>query len=263
MVTGIPIEASDPRESAGVLALPAVENRPPAAVERPVSDDLLLLLSHELRSPLAYISTSSELIAQGNLTPEETADLLDHIKRHSDYLASLIERVLDAEQLGWGIRAALSERVDAREVVEAARDLHAEQDDAQRIRIACEPNVPVARGDRIRSTIVVSNLISNALKYSPPGSLIHIDVGVDGAGRIAIAVTNQGHGIPPEQMSALFDRFRQVSAPPNEQRLGHGLGLFICRELAEAQGGTLAVQSEIGQGATFTFSLPPYCPRPE
>ena len=109
--------------------------------------------------------------------------------------------------------------------------------------------------DPVRVVQIVSNLVSNALKYSPADSHVAVRLTVD-AGQAHISVIDEGRGIPADQLERIFDKFHRVEDPMRMTTAGTGLGLFIAQQLAEAMGGSLSVSSTLGVGSTFTFSLP-------
>ncbi len=254
-LTGIPCSDAEVK---GILLLQPADEPPQARDEDTVVDGLLSIVSHELRSPLAYIAASSELLATGTLPTGESKDLLATISQRSSYLAHLVESILDAEQLRVGLYSAHRDNVDAREIVGAACEHLAGEAATERVRVAAEPEMPPARADRTRSEIIVRNLIRNALTYSPEDTEVTVRVGTDTLGNVTILVTNEGQGIPQEQMLALFSRARRLVSKDNGRPSGHGLGLYIAALLAEAQEGTLMALSEPGRGVTFTYTLPRY-----
>jgi signal transduction histidine kinase len=125
--------------------------------------------------------------------------------------------------------------------------------DIGRMQIEMPPELPTVSADFFRLDRIIMNLISNALKYSDPGTPVHITV-QPGDGEVTIAVRDQGRGIDPEVLPHLFGRFYR--APGTQREEGIGLGLYITRRLVEAHGGRIWVDSEPGVGSTFAFSLP-------
>lgn len=99
------------------------------------------------------------------------------------------------------------------------------------------------------------NLIDNAIKYSPEGATIYVDADANGQNAI-VSVSDQGIGIPAEELDKIFDKFHRVDRRDASETYGHGLGLYICRRLVQAQGGQIWVDSVLGEGSTFRFSLP-------
>jgi signal transduction histidine kinase len=117
------------------------------------------------------------------------------------------------------------------------------------------PRAAFATGDRDRIEQILINLLDNAGKYSPEGGAITVSVGED-AGQVRLAVTDQGVGIAPTEQQAIFEKFYRVDPHLTQTPGGTGLGLYICRELAQRMDGKIAVESEPGHGATFALLLP-------
>ncbi len=115
--------------------------------------------------------------------------------------------------------------------------------------------MPSVWADRDRTEEILFNLIDNAIKYSSENGEIQVDVRVDGTSAV-ISVSDRGVGIPAEEVVKIFDKFHRVDRRDSMETYGHGLGLYICRRLVQAQGGEIWVESVLGEGSTFYFSLP-------
>ena len=142
---------------------------------------------------------------------------------------------------------------DLRPVLDEAVTLCAAQAPHHRIVTDLPPELPLAQADRRRVMQVMSNLLGNAVKFSPPGTTVTVRAQVHPA-TIVIHVSDQGVGISQEHLPLIFDRFYRVE-DSGVRTSGQGLGLAICRGLVEAMGGQVAVESRVGQGSTFSFSL--------
>jgi signal transduction histidine kinase len=116
-------------------------------------------------------------------------------------------------------------------------------------------NLPSVWADRDRTEEILFNLIDNAIKYSSEGAAIRIDAESDGR-FVAVSVSDRGIGIPDDEIDKIFNKFHRVERGDASESYGHGLGLYICRRLVEAQGGQIWVESVLGEGSTFRFSLP-------
>jgi signal transduction histidine kinase len=226
------------------------------AIER-MKSEFISVVSHELRTPLASIRGSLGLLAAGVLDHQsETAQqMLSIAAVESERLVRLVNDILDLERLEanmvplnrqWGDAALIVQRAMA-----AMRSL-AEEHDITLHSIPIPLNV-WADHDRIMQTLV--NLLSNAIKFSPPSSTITLTVkGL--TNQILFQVQDQGRGIPADKLESIFGRFQQVDASDSRDRNGTGLGLAICRNIVQQHGGDIWVESTLGKGSTFYFTLP-------
>ncbi len=225
-------------------------------VER-LKTDFIATVSHELRTPITPIKGYVELLRRrgDDMTPERRREMLDTVADRVSHLTRLVEDLLLASGVSAPTAAVVMQTTDLAALTRrAAEDFPGE---ASRIR-AVTPEEPVlVAGDPTRVIQVVSNLVSNGLKYSPELSPIDVTCSVDPVGRTAeVVVSDSGRGIPADQLDRVFDKFHRVEDPLRMTTSGTGLGLFIARQLAVAMGGTLTVHSALGQGATFRFQLP-------
>jgi signal transduction histidine kinase len=168
----------------------------------------------------------------------------------------LIEQMIEAARLEDGALMLRPAANDLRDIVNAAVDsARPVLDGEHKIRVKC-PDRPVhVRVDGERVKTIVSNLVSNAIKYSPEGGVVEVDV-VNRGGIARVSVKDQGVGIAKEDLSILFTRFGRVSTPETDHLPGTGLGLYLGRQLARLHGGEITVESESGRGSTFTLHLP-------
>jgi len=238
------------------LSSVGVQTGPPAGVTPLEGLNLMSLVSHELRCPLASLSMSAELALAEDMNEEERRRMLHVIHRQAGRLAALLEDVLQAAQLGSGsvllrpTPAALGELV--REQVVEFAELH--NDHAFRVDVG--EGLPPAWVDPAKVAIVIRNLLYNAAKYSPGGSPIHVEVRSNGANHLAVRVSDQGPGIPARYRDKVFEQFFRLRDREGRQERGQGLGLYIARALVEAQGGRIWVESQVDGGSRFIFTLP-------
>jgi signal transduction histidine kinase len=220
----------------------------------------LSLVSHELRTPLASIKASAEVLLA--TAPSGTAEahlrLLRNVDRSSDRLSALISDLLDLVQLEGGRVELQRERVDLRPVAEEAattvRPLADERKQSIRVTVPARA-CPVA-GDRRRLEQIAMNLLTNAVKYGPPGSTIELDVRRCRGGRLRLAVHDSGPGIPADEHRSIFERFYRRDSEETRRASGTGLGLPIAKALTELHGGQVIVESAPGRGSTFAVLLP-------
>jgi signal transduction histidine kinase len=218
--------------------------------------DFVSLVSHELRSPMAAVIGAARTLQDRwrSLTPDQREAFLALIADETNRLAALIGDVLDTSRIDAGTFSYSFTDVDVGRLVEDAVATAAVGQDEVRVRASVKGPVPPVRGDRERLRQIVTNLIDNAVKYSPGGDEVEVVVRPDN-GFVRIAVSDRGPGIPHDQQRLIFEKFGRADVPGNSKP-GTGLGLFIARSIAEAHGGTLDVRSGPGAGAMFVLTLP-------
>jgi PAS domain S-box-containing protein len=226
------------------------------AVER-AKDEFVSVVSHELRTPLTSIHGALGLLRAGlfgELT-ERGQRMVDIAVDNTDRLVRLINDILDIERLDSGKVTLNRERCDAAPLV--ARSVESMQALAAEAGVRLETDVGPATlwadPDRIEQTM--TNLLSNAIKFSQGGSTVWVQARPDD-GELVVRVRDEGRGIPADQLESIFGRFQQVDASDARAKGGTGLGLAICRTIVEQHGGRIWADSELGGGATFTFTLP-------
>ena len=219
------------------------------AVER-LQQEFLAMASHELRNPIAAVRGHAQLMRRRGHYSETGVDT---IIGQADQLDRLVGDLLLASQIAAGRLDLHLEELDLAAEARAAANAYVRPDaPAIRVEAPAEPVTVVA--DRRRLRQVLANLLTNAVKYSPGGGDIAVAVAC-AAEEATVAVSDQGVGIPPDALPHLFDRFYRVRATAARAR-GLGLGLYITQQLVRAQGGRIAVESELGRGSTFTVTLP-------
>lgn len=218
--------------------------------------EFITSVSHELRTPLAAIRGSLELLHDGDLgqLPPQARPIVDVATRGSERLSRLVDDIIDLERLENGAFGMSPVSTDLRALVTDTVASLAPLADDRGVRLLATPGRASARCDADRILQVLVNLVGNALKYAPEGS--DITVGIEQRGALAVvSVADAGHGIPPDELEAVFGRFHQVNPTDDQRRGGTGLGLAICKGIVERHGGTIWVESA-GAGATFRFTLP-------
>lgn len=213
-------------------------------------------ISHELRTPLTLIlSPVEELLSR--TTDPRASSALSVVRRNAQRLLRLIDDLLDLARLdAGGLRLRVAE-VDLAEIARKVTDSARAAAEAQGIELSCDANEPTkdTHGDMHRLEIVLTNLVGNALKFTPSGG--HVAVRLESLpNRVQVSVSDDGPGIAAEDIERIFERFIQVEGSERRRHGGAGIGLSLARELARLHGGDLTVQSELGQGSTFVFELP-------
>ncbi len=222
-----------------------------------IKSQFLANMSHELRTPLNAILNFTGFIADGVLGPinEEQRDILQKVIGSSQHLLSLINDILDLTKIEVGMMDLFLEEVDMNAALNAsiatAKGLVKDTDIELRVNV--EENLPHIIGDKRRIRQILLNLISNAVKFTPAGTVTITAQQADGA--IYLAVSDTGIGIPADQQEIIFETFRQVKHDLPETP-GTGLGLPIAKHFVEAHGGRLWLDSEVGVGSTFHVLLP-------
>jgi PAS domain S-box-containing protein len=223
-----------------------------------IKDEFLATVSHELRTPLSAMLGWTELLRSGELDEATSARALEVIERNAKVQAQLIEDLLDVSRIIMGklrLDICLLEPVS---VIEAAIDAVRPAAEAKGVRLqaALDPEAGLVLGDQDRLQQVVWNLLFNAVKFTPRGGRIQVQLKLADS-YVEIAVNDTGQGIKPEFLPYVFDRFRQADGSHTRRHRGLGLGLAIVRHLVELHGGIVDVTSAgEGQGATFIVRLP-------
>ncbi|MGN6592581.1 MAG: ATP-binding protein [Terriglobales bacterium] len=220
-------------------------------------NDVLASVSHELRTPLSAILGFSDLLAQGAAGPlsHDQRDFARHIHASGEHLLALINDILDLSRIEAGQLRLRPERVElARAAGEAVEIMAAQaQDKGVALRSECADGIAVW-ADPLRLRQIFCNLLGNAVKFTPAGGEIAVLASVEGDWA-RITVLDNGIGIAPEHLDAIFDRFRQVESTARQAGEGTGLGLAITRHLVTSHGGRIWAESRPGAGSAFHFTL--------
>ena len=210
---------------------------------------ILHAISHDLRSPLTAITTAGSALRSDTITDEDRAELVDVIEGEGLRLAGLVDDLLDLSRIEAGAAAPQRDWCDLHDVVaSAAAQLHTDHP----IEFALPPDLPLIRADAAQLERVFSNLIGNAVKFSPSASPVRITGGAT-SGTVTVRVTDQGRGIPQSERARVFEPFFRGRG---EAGPGSGLGLAISRGFVEANGGRIVLQTGSGRGTSFAVSFP-------
>lgn len=226
------------------------------AVDR-MKNEFISTVSHELRTPLTSIRGAIGLLASGRVgaLSEKAQKLADIASTNTDRLVRLINDILDIERIESGEVAFLPRSCLAADLIRQSVDVVRSLADHDQIKIETEsePIALLADPDRIVQTL--TNLISNAVKFSPAGSTIRV-AAKQQEDSVLFTVSDEGRGVPPDKLSSIFERFQQVDASDSRDKGGSGLGLAICKSIVEQHGGAIGAESTLGTGSVFSFTIP-------
>ncbi len=222
-----------------------------------LKDEFLAVVSHELRTPLNAISGYAGLLRSDDALAAEPRQWADVIERNARALARLVDELLDVSAIVTGVLRLDVGRVPVADV--AAKAVQGMRPEAEakgvRLTFAGRDGAEV-KGDAARLTQVVNNLLWNAIKFTPAGGRVEVNVGRVGS-TVEIRVNDTGEGITPEFLPHVFERFRQQDASTTRRHGGLGIGLAVVKHLVELHGGTVRAESAgAGRGATFVVELP-------
>jgi PAS domain S-box-containing protein/excisionase family DNA binding protein len=223
-----------------------------------VRDEFLSIASHELRSPLATVKGHAQLALRqlerdGQLEPKRATEVLRAIAGQSDKLNRLIDQLLNVSRLENGKLQLERQTIDVVAVVEQVVANALARGDGHLISLVA-PDSIVAEVDPLRLEQVLTNLLDNAVKYSPDGGAIDVEVSRSMDDTLVIAIRDHGPGVPPEKRSLLFERFYQAHG--NGHKAGLGLGLYVSRQIAELHGGDITAEFPSDGGSRFVVALP-------
>jgi signal transduction histidine kinase len=224
------------------------------------------MVSHDLRSPLANVRISLELLGDGSLgelTPG-AAKIVTGAERSIQSLITMINDLLEVKRMELGGLSFDMKESQMQEPIERAVEMLSKEAERRGLRVVAGSTQLRAEVDAERILRVLLNLLGNAIKFAPASSTIKLSCeqirrepsGKDDGTRIKICVSDEGPGIPPDKAKVIFEKFRQAGTGSAGEKAGTGLGLAICKAIVEAHGGTIGVESEPGKGSTFWFEIP-------
>ena len=227
------------------------------ALER-MKDEFISTVSHELRTPLTSLRAALGLVATGSLAgkPEKEQQMLTMALSNTERLARLVNDILDLERIEGGKLQMECAHQEVDKLLRKAAELMALPAQKVGVFIETAPTDLQAWADPDRILQTLTNLISNAIKFSPRGTMIRLYATQPEKNFVRITVCDEGRGIPPDKAEAIFERFQQVDASDSRERGGTGLGLAICRSIVTQHGGRIWVESQMHRGSCFHFTLP-------
>ena len=223
-----------------------------------VKDEFISTVSHELRTPLTSLRAALGLVTGGTLAarPEKLQQMLDIATGNTDRLVRLVNDILELERIGSGKAELHYTMCSADDLFRRAVGLQQTGASKAQLRITFNSQGVNVWADPDRVLQTLTNLISNAIKFSPPSTEIHLRARRVDANEAELQVRDQGRGIPNDKLESIFERFHQVDASDSRTMGGTGLGLAICRSIVNQHGGRIWATSTLGKGSTFHFTLP-------
>jgi signal transduction histidine kinase len=217
-------------------------------------EEILRIVAHDLRSPLNTISMATSLLLDLPATEDERIKRLKIIKRTGEAMERLIQDLLSVTAIEAGRLSIATRKLRVEDLFQDASEMLEGIAREKSITLTVEgaADLPPVRGDPTRVLQVFSNLVGNAVKFTPPGGVITLSA-TRAEGGVQCAIADTGSGIPPEELPRIFGKFWQSKRGDHR---GVGLGLAIARGIVEAHGGSIGVRSEVGRGSVFSFSLP-------
>lgn len=225
-------------------------------IER-IKEEFISVVSHELRTPLTSLRGALGLMTSGRLgtLTKNGERLLNLAVADTERLVRLVNDILDVERLKSGKLALKLQAIPVTDLMQQGVDIVQPLAEKAGITLRVVPLAATVWADSDRIIQTLTNLLGNAIKFSPNGSTVSVSAKADGD-RILFQVTDQGRGIPAEQLDSIFERFSQVDASDSRTYGGTGLGLAICRSIVQQHGGCIWVESTLQAGSTFYFTLP-------
>jgi signal transduction histidine kinase len=214
-------------------------------------------VSHELRTPIAALRTFTELQREGDVDEATRTEFLDRSSEQISRLEWLSTNLLDLSRIDSGIFPLDMREGDLRDPIRSVVEAHAEVAEQREIELRSEvPGAPVElRFDQERMVQLLTNLVGNALKFTPGGGTVSVHL-ADGPQGATVEVRDTGIGIPADELPHIFDRFYRGTNTGEARATGSGLGLAIARSIVDMHGGTIEVASVEGEGSSFRIALP-------
>ncbi len=221
--------------------------------------NFISMVSHELRTPLNTINGFLEIVLDGQVGPlnDRQLEFLGYAHVSTQQLATLVEDILLISKADSGQFTLRTEAISpARVVTKAVQAVQQATEKAEvRVEIVVSESLPCVHADELRVEQVLTNLLGNAIKFTPSGGGVRVNAEVEASG-MRFSVADTGKGVEPEDQTRIFERFYQSESTSRQRTSGYGLGLAIAKLIVEQHGGRIWVESQPGEGATFWFTLP-------
>ena len=221
-----------------------------------VRRDFIANISHELKTPIGAVSLLAEALASASKEPEQVKRFAKRLTKEAERLARITQEIIELSRLQAADALSKAELVDIDHVVAIAIDQNRVAAEANRVQLISGGDAGAeVYGDEALLAVALHNLVANAIQYSPNGSRVGVGVRHD-EGIVEIAVTDQGVGIPDDELDRVFERFFRSDPARSRNTGGSGLGLSIVKHVVQNHGGDIRVWSQLGSGSTFTIRLP-------
>lgn len=229
-----------------------------------LKSNFMSMISHELRAPLTNIQGALEILlpAGSDSVPSENHELLGIIDQQSEQLVDLVEDILRISRIQAGRLVLRSRQFEIEPLLLRLSAEFEDRSPSHRFQVRVDGEATSVWADPDRLKEILSYLLDNAVKFSPQGGTILIEAAWHGKDRV-ISVSDRGVGIPARDLDRIFEKFHQVDSSDAKETYGHGLGLYLARQLVEAHGGKIWAESRVEVGSTFYFTLPALPPGAE
>jgi signal transduction histidine kinase len=221
--------------------------------------DFTAMIAHDLRAPISTVLNTAELMEDGVFGPvsDEQQEWLGRMQITCRSVVDIVSDFLDISKIEAGRLDLIKKRIDLYKLIQGSLKSYMPMATVKKISMTTvlEPGLPEISADERRLEQVLSNLITNAIKFTAAGGAVEIGARrLDGD--IRFWVKDTGEGIPPDELGDLFEKYRQSTSGKTSRSKGTGLGLVICKKIAEAHGGKISVESRVGEGSTFSMEIP-------
>lgn len=213
------------------------------------------MISHEIKTPITVVKGALSVLCEVGLDEQEARELLQDALSYTDILNNIVDNLLELSRQQSGRLVLNIKAVNIADIARGILDKARSRSPIHKLEIDILSDAVLVKGDPVRIELILSNLVSNAIKYSPNGGTIVTTIGLDGDS-VLTSVKDEGIGISTEDQARLFRSFERLDSQSREGIKGIGLGLRVCQILVESQGGNIWLKSAPNQGSTFYFTLP-------